>query len=166
MKWDGHSDFRVTQQYMDLAGVEVRGGGGAGGRSGVRSRAEEVTRVGVMSPLAEPPGLINMIRLAALKEINGGEEVQEWLDSHYPDPAVVALLADHVAGKWGTLDQSWWMERFGLGDLSAEELATELESATGESVSPEDLGEIADEIASLIVTAYGTKVLGRSSGKS
>ena len=47
-----------------------------------------------MSPLAEPPGLVNMIRLAALKDINGGEEVQEWLDSQYPDPAVVALRAD------------------------------------------------------------------------
>lgn len=119
-----------------------------------------------MSPLAEPPGLVKMIRLAAVKEINGGEEVQEWLDSHYPDPAVVGLLADHVAGKWGTLDQSWWKERFGVGDLSAEELAAELESATAESVSPEDLGGIADAIASLIVTAYGTKVLGRSSGKA
>ena len=117
-----------------------------------------------MSPLAEPPGLVNMIRLAALKDINGGEEVQEWLGGHYPDPAVVALLADYVADKWGTLDQSWWTARFGLSDLSAEELAAELESATDESVSPEDLGEIADEIASRIVTAYGIKVLGRASG--
>ena len=108
-----------------------------------------------MSPLAEPPGLINMIRLDALKEINGGEEVQEWLDGHYPHPAVVGLLADHLAERWGTLDQSWWAERFGDGDLSAAELAAELESATDESVSPEDLGEIADEIASRIVTAYG-----------
>ena len=119
-----------------------------------------------MSPLAEPPGLVNMIRLAALKDINGGEQVQEWLDSHYPDPAVVALLADHVADKWGALDQSWWTERFALGDLSAEELAAELESTTDESVSPEDLGEIADEIAARIVIAYETKVLGRASGKS
>ena len=69
-----------------------------------------------MSPLAEPPGLVNMIRLAALKDINGGEQVQEWLDSHYPDPAVVALLADYVADKWGTLDQSWWTARFVPGD--------------------------------------------------
>ena len=78
-----------------------------------------------MSPLAEPPGLVNMIRLAAVKEINGGEEVQEWLDSHYPDPAVVGLLADYMAEKWGTLDQAWWMERFGRGDLSAEEVTAE-----------------------------------------
>ena len=119
-----------------------------------------------MSPLAEPPGLVNMIRLAALKDINGGEEVQEWLDGHYPDPAVVALLADYVADKWGTLDQSWWTERFGNGDLSAEELAAELESATDESVSPEDVAEIADEIAARIVAEYETKVLGRASGKS
>jgi hypothetical protein len=119
-----------------------------------------------MSPLAEPPGLVNMIRLAALKDINGGEQVQEWLDSHYPDPAVVALLADYAADKWGTLDQSWWTERFGHGDLSAEELTAELESATDESLSPEDLAEIADEIAARIVTAYETKVLGRASGKS
>jgi hypothetical protein len=110
-----------------------------------------------MSPLAEPPGLVNMIRLDALKEINGGEEVQEWLDGHYPHPAVVALLADHVADKWGTLDQSWWAQRFDDGDLSAAELAAELESATEESVSPEDVGEIADEIESRIVTAYGRK---------
>jgi hypothetical protein len=107
-----------------------------------------------MSPLAEPPGLVNMIRLAALKEINGGEEVQEWLDSHYPDPAVVGLLADYVADKWGTLDQSWWMERFGRADLSAEEVAAELESATDKSVSPEDVGQIADHVSSRIVTAY------------
>ena len=59
--------------------------------------------------------------------------------------------------KWGTLYQSWWTERFGLGDLSAEELAAELESATDESVSPEDIGEIADEIASRIVNAYRQK---------
>ena len=110
-----------------------------------------------MSPLAEPPGLINMIRLAALKDINGGEQVQEWLDSHYPDPAVVGLLADYLAEKWGTLDQSWWMERFGRGDLSAEEVAAELESATDTSVSPEDVGEIADQVSSRIVTAYRTK---------
>jgi hypothetical protein len=120
------------------------------------ARGEEATRVRVMSPLGEPPGLVNMIRLAAVKEINGGEAVQEWLDSHYPDSAVVALLADYGTDKWGTLDESWWMERFGLGglDLSAEDLAAELTSATGESVSPEDLGEIADEIASHIVKAY------------
>ena len=111
----------------------------------------------VMSPLAEPPGLVNMIRLAAVKEINGGEEVQEWLDSHYPDLAVVGLLADYMAEKWGTLDQSWWMERFGRGDLSAEEVAAELESATDTSVSPEDVGEIADQVSSRIVTTYGTK---------
>jgi hypothetical protein len=114
-----------------------------------------------MSPLAEPPGLVNMIRLAALKDINGGEEVQEWLDSHYPDSAVVGLLADYAADKWGTLDQSWWMERFGLGDLSAEKLAAELESATDESVSPEDIGESADEIASRIVAAYLGQKLGQ-----
>jgi hypothetical protein len=118
-----------------------------------------------MSPLAEPPGLVNMIRLAALKEINGGEEVQEWLDSHYPDPAVVGLLADYVADKWGTLDQSWWMERFGHGDLSAEELAAELESATDTSVSPEDVGEIADQVSSSIVTAHGREGPRWGSGK-
>jgi hypothetical protein len=117
-------------------------------------RSEEATRVRVMSPLAEPPGLVNMIRLAALKEINGGEEVQEWLDSHYPDPAVVGLLADYVADKWGRLDQSWWVERFGRGDLSAEEVAAELESATDKSVSPEDVGQIADHVSARIVTAY------------
>ena len=113
-----------------------------------------------MSPLAEPPGLINMIRLAALKDINGGEQVQEWLDSHYPDPAVIALLADYAADKWGTVDQAWWTERFDPGDLSAEELAAALGSATDESVSPEDVGEIADEIASRIVAAYGIGGLG------
>ena len=107
-----------------------------------------------------------MIRLAAVKEINGGEQVQEWLDSHYPEPAVVALLADYVSDKWGGLDQSWWAERFRLGDPSAEELAAELETATDASVSPEDIGVIADEIASRIVTEYGIKVLGRASGKS
>ena len=107
-----------------------------------------------------------MIRLAALKDINGGEQVQEWLDSHYPDPAVVALLADYAADKWGTVDQAWWTERFDPGDLSAEELAAALGSATDESLSPEDLAEIADEIAARIVTAYETKVLGRASGKS
>jgi hypothetical protein len=114
-----------------------------------------------MSPLAEPPGLVNMVRLAALKDINGGEEVQEWLDSHYPDPAVVALLADYGAEKWGTRGEMWWEERFGLGDLSAEELAAELESATDETVSPEDVGEIADEIASRIVAAYLRQKLGQ-----
>ena len=165
MRCAGHSDFRVTQQYLDLAGVEFSGGGGTGGRS-VFDPCRGATRVCVMSPLAEPAGLINLIRLAALKDINGGERVQEWLDSHYPDRAVIALLADYVAGKWGTLDQAWWTERFGLGDLSAEELAAELESATDKSVSPKDIGEIADEIASRIVAAYGTKVLGRASGKS
>ena len=119
-----------------------------------------------MSPLAEPPGLANMIRLAALKEINGGEEVQKWLDSQYPDPAVGALLAELVGDRWGTLDQSWWTDRFDTGDLSAEELAVELESATGGSVSPEDLGEVADEIAARIVTEYRIKHLGSASGES
>ena len=146
------------QRARDGAGQGVEAGTELAERAAARG-AEEATRVGVMSPLAEPAGLINMIRLAALKDINGGERVQEWLDSHYPDPAVIALLADYVAGKWGTLDQAWWTERFGLGDPSAEELAAELESATDKSVSPKDIGEIADEIASRIVAAYGIRGL-------
>ena len=134
MKRAGHSDFRVTQQYLYLRRRRVRGGGETGGRSGVCSRDEEATKVRVMSPLAEPPGLVNMIRLAALKDINGSEQVQEWLDGQYPDPAVTALLADYAAETWGTLDQSWWTERFDPGDLSAEELTAESKYATGKSM--------------------------------